>query len=173
MIGKLDTVVLDAPDIARLSAFYQALAGWVESFADDDWIALETPDGWRIGLQAVLDHRPPQWPGQDRPQQAHLDFRVSDLEAGLDQTLELGGTLLRKNDAWYTMADPAGHPFDLCLKAEESGTALAGVMLDCDVRGRRCRDDRQRRRAAGAVPRGGRLRGAAVARPGLPTAVPS
>ena len=27
-IGKLKTVVLDAPDIARLSAFYSELAGW-------------------------------------------------------------------------------------------------------------------------------------------------
>ena len=34
MIGKLKNVVLDAPEIARLSAFYQALAGWTETRAD-------------------------------------------------------------------------------------------------------------------------------------------
>jgi len=131
MIGKLEMVVLDAADIARLSAFYRGLAGWVESSADEYWITLDTPDGWQIGLQSVADHQPPQWPGQARPQQAHLDLRVPDLEAGLDRVLELGGTLLRKNEAWYTVADPAGHPFDLCLKAEDPNTTVMGVMLDC------------------------------------------
>ena len=131
MIGKLDTVVLDAPDIARLSAFYRGLAGWVEASADDDWITLNTPDGWRIGLQLAPDHQRPEWPGQARPQQAHLDLRVPDLEAGLTRALELGGTLLRKNETWHTVADPAGHPFDLCLNAEDPNTTLMGVMLDC------------------------------------------
>ena len=131
MIGKLEMVVLDAPDIVRLSAFYRGLAGWVESYAGDDWITLDTPDGWQIGLQSVPDHQPPQWPGQARPQQAHLDLRVPDLEAALDRALELGGTLLSKNETWYTVADPAGHPFDLCLKADDPNTTLMGVMLDC------------------------------------------
>src|SRR5690242_10334831 len=36
MIGNLKTIVLDAPDIAGLSAFYQALAGWSEQYADDE-----------------------------------------------------------------------------------------------------------------------------------------
>jgi predicted enzyme related to lactoylglutathione lyase len=131
MIGKLQMVVLDAPDIAGLSAFYQGLAGWVESYADDDWITLDTPDGWQLGLQRVPEHRPPHWPGQDRPQQAHLDLRVPDLDAGLDRAVGLGGTLLRRNETWHTVADPAGHPVDLCLKAEDPNTTLMGVMLDC------------------------------------------
>jgi hypothetical protein len=131
MIGKLDMVVFDAADIAGLSEFYRGLAGWVESSADDDWITLDTPDGWQIGLQSVPGHQPPEWPGQTRPQQAHLDLRVPDLEAGLARTLELGGSLLRKNETWYTVADPAGHPFDLCLKPENPNTTVMGVMLDC------------------------------------------
>lgn len=131
MIGKLEMVVLDAPDIARLSAFYRGLAGWVESDTGDGWIALDTPDGWHIGLQSVADHQPPQWPGQVRPQQAHLDFRVPDMVAALNRAIELGGTLLRENDTWYTVADPAGHPFDLCLMADDPNTTLMGVMLDC------------------------------------------
>jgi catechol 2,3-dioxygenase-like lactoylglutathione lyase family enzyme len=131
MIGKLEMVVLDAPDIVRLSAFYRELADWVESYADDDWITLDTPDGWQIGLQLAADHQPPEWPGQARPQQAHLDLRVPDLEAGLDRVVELGGTLLGKNESWYTVADPAGHPFDLCLKAGDPNITVMGVMLDC------------------------------------------
>jgi catechol-2,3-dioxygenase len=131
MIGKLEMVVLDSSDIAGLSAFYRGLAGWVESSADDYWITLDTRDGWQIGLQAVPDHQPPKWPGQARPQQAHLDLRVPDLEAGLDRVREFGGTLLRKNETWYTVDDPAGHPFDLCLNAGDPNITIMGVMLDC------------------------------------------
>jgi catechol-2,3-dioxygenase len=131
MIGKLEMVVLDAPDIVHMSAFYRGLAGWVESSADETWITLDTPDGWQIGLQAAPDHRPPQWPGQAHPQQAHLDLRVPDLDAGLRRAVDLGGALLTKNETWYTVADPAGHPFDLCLNAADPKTTLMGVMLDC------------------------------------------
>jgi catechol-2,3-dioxygenase len=131
MIGKLKTVVLDAPDIAGLSAFYQALAGWTERYADDDWVTLTTPDGWRIGLQRAADHVRPRWPDQAHPQQAHLDLRMPDIEAGATRAVELGATRLATNDTWITLADPAGHPFDLCLKPDDPHTTLIGVMLDC------------------------------------------
>jgi catechol-2,3-dioxygenase len=131
MIGTLRAVALDARDIAGLSEFYTALAGWSRAYADDDWITLTTDDGWRIGLQAAPDHVPPRWPDQAHPQQAHLDLRVPDLAAGTARAVELGATLLRENETWNTLADPAGHPFDLCLKADDPRTTVMGVMLDC------------------------------------------
>ena len=47
------------------------------------------------------------------------------------RAVELGATLLRRNEQWHTLADPAGHPFDLCLNDGDLQTTLAGVMLDC------------------------------------------
>jgi len=131
MIAKLKTVVLDAPDIAALSTFYSGLAGWTQAYADDDWVTLNTPDGWRIGVQLAPDHVPPRWPDPLHPQQAHLEFRVPDLEAGAARAVELGATPLRRNETWHTLADPAGHPFDLCLNADDPAVTLMGVMLDC------------------------------------------
>ena len=81
MIGTLRTVVLDAPDVRRLAAFYTALGGWAEQYADDEWITMETGDGWRIAAQRSPDHVPPRWPDPAYPQQAHLDLRVPDLDA--------------------------------------------------------------------------------------------
>ncbi len=130
MIGELKTVALDARDIANLSTFYTELAGWEQTFARDDWITLTTPDGWRIGLQAAPDHVPPQWPGQSHPQQAHLDLRVPDLAEATRRAVELGASVLQENDAWNTLADPAGHPFDLVGNPEVSHPVVAGVMLD-------------------------------------------
>jgi catechol-2,3-dioxygenase len=131
MIGALKTVVLDAPDIRGLATFYSRLAGWTHSSVEDDWITLTTDDGWRIGFQAAPDHVPPQWPDPSHPQQAHLDLRVPDLAAGTARAVELGATQLNQTDTWHTLADPAGHPFDLCLNPGDPNTTLMGVMLDC------------------------------------------
>ncbi|WP_330278127.1 hypothetical protein [Lentzea sp. NBC_00516] len=53
---------------------------------DDEWATLITSNGRRVSFQRVDDYSPPSWPGQEHPQQMHLDV---------------------------TVTDPAGHPF--CL----------------------------------------------------------
>src|SRR6185503_3122119 len=90
MIGTLRAVVLDAPDGRRLAAFYTALGGWSEQYADDEWIAMQTADGWRIAVQRSPDHVPPRWPDPAYPQQAHLDLRVPDLDTASARAVELG-----------------------------------------------------------------------------------
>jgi catechol 2,3-dioxygenase-like lactoylglutathione lyase family enzyme len=131
MIAEMKTVAFDAADIAAEADFYAALAGWSRSWSDDDWITMLTPDGWRIAFQLAPDHVAPRWPDPAYPQQAHLDLRVPDIDAAADQAVSLGATLLRRNERWYTLADPAGHPFDLCLREEDPNTTVMGVMLDC------------------------------------------
>jgi len=131
MVGRLRTVVLDAPDIGRLAAFYAALGGWTVRYADDEWITMETGDGWRIAVQRSPDLVPPRWPDPAHPQQAHLDLRVPDLEAGSARAREMGAEPLRESRDRHTLADPAGHPFDLCLFPAERETTLVGVVLDC------------------------------------------
>lgn len=130
MIGRLKTVAFDAPDIAGLAAFYESLAGWTQAHVEDDWITMVTDDGWRIAFQLAPDHVPPRWPDQAYPQQAHLDLRVPDIDAAAAQAVDLGATLLRRNETWHTLADPAGHPFDVC-RNDDPRTTLMGVMVDC------------------------------------------
>ena len=111
-IGSLRAVALDAPDIDLLATFYEQLAGWrrdtdeEEQEQEEDWITIDSGDGWRIGLQQATDHVPPHWPDQDRPQQAHLDFRVPDIDAAAERAQQLGAILLRRNERWHTLADP-------------------------------------------------------------------
>jgi len=131
MIGTLRAVALDAPDARKLAAFYAALGGLSEAYGDDEWVTLMTGDGWRVATQRSPDHVRPRWPDPAYPQQAHLDLRVPDLDAGAARAVELGAELLRKSGSWYTLADPAGHPFDLCLYPDRQETTLMGVMLDC------------------------------------------
>lgn len=114
--GRLDCVALDAADIDRLASFYAELAGWDLVRKDPDWITIRTGDGQEIAFQLAPDHVAPRWPGQELPQQFHLDLTVDGHDAAAERAVALGATRLADGATWITLADPAGHPFDLCQK---------------------------------------------------------
>ena len=114
--GRLDAAAFDAADIDTLASFYAELAGWQIVRKDVDWITVRAGDGQEIAFQLAPDHVPPQWPGQERPQQFHLDLQVADPQAAAERAVALGATRLATGASWITLADPAGHPFDLCQK---------------------------------------------------------
>ena len=62
MVGKLKTIVWDAPDIRALADFYVGVVGLTQHCGDDEWVTLYSPDGWRFGVQRAPDHVPPRWP---------------------------------------------------------------------------------------------------------------
>ncbi|TNC28520.1 VOC family protein [Amycolatopsis alkalitolerans] len=116
-IPTFGTVALDCPDPKSLGEFYGALLDWgtPEVHYDGQWADLTGPGGVMISFQRVEGYRPPDWPGQDVPQQLHLDFRVSDLAVGRERALSLGAKLLDDSrDTFHVYADPVGHPFCLC-----------------------------------------------------------
>ncbi len=115
-VAVLDIAIFDAPDIEKEGTFYAELTGWDVVRQDADRLGLRAPNGQEIEFQRAPDHRAPQWPGQDRPQQFHLDLQVTDPAAEAERAIGLGATHLRDGATWITMADPAGHPFDLCQK---------------------------------------------------------
>ncbi|HLU27830.1 MAG TPA: VOC family protein [Glycomyces sp.] len=123
MIRGLQAVALDCEDPVALAEFYAAMLGGqvvVDSEAPE-WVELRGIEGTPLAFQRVEGYRPPQWPGQESPQQMHLDFDVDDLEADERRVLELGASVLERTDQmrpeanWRVYADPAGHPFCLCL----------------------------------------------------------
>ncbi|HEX2143924.1 MAG TPA: VOC family protein [Glycomyces sp.] len=123
MIRRLQAVALDCQDPVRLAEFYAALLGGqvVVDPEDLQWVEVIGFEGTPLAFQRVEGYRPPEWPGQNSPQQVHLDFDVDDLEADEQRVLELGATVLERTDQlrpeanWRVYADPAGHPFCLCL----------------------------------------------------------
>jgi catechol 2,3-dioxygenase-like lactoylglutathione lyase family enzyme len=129
--GTLESVAIDAPDIERLASFYAQLTGWDIVRKDADWITMRAVDGQEIAFQLAPDHVAPEWPGQERPQQVHLDLFVEGREAAAERAVALGATRLADGASWITLADPAGHPFDLCEK-EGAGSAveLFAVTID-------------------------------------------
>jgi len=118
-IARFQLVAIDCPDPRSLAAFYAAITGWQESTPHEDypeWVQLVGDAGATIAFQRVEGYRAPDWPGQEHPQQMHLDFTVPDLDAGESSVLALGAVkheVQPSPDAFRVYLDPAGHPF--CL----------------------------------------------------------
>lgn len=117
MIGRLHHVVIDCPSPAALANFYSELIGLPVVWQEDDWVVIANDDkSSGVAFQLAPDHRPPQWPDPDHPQQFHLDIMVDDLEAADLQVRELGARRLSQWGRVY--ADPAGHPFCLIRRPD-------------------------------------------------------
>ena len=115
-IARFPSFVLDCPDPRALATFYGALLDWKVE-ASDDWAEVRADYGQCICFQPVKDYTPPGWPGQEVPQQMHIDVMVDDLDVGEKAVLDLGAT---KHDhqpgtTFRVFLDPAGHPFCLCV----------------------------------------------------------
>ncbi|MFF9912450.1 VOC family protein [Streptomyces sp. NPDC013457] len=113
---RLSAVTLDCADPLALAVFYQQATGLdLHPSSDGDFAGVVGADGLLIGCQRVDGHRAPEWPGQDVPQQLHLDFTVDDLDEAECRLVELGATRpqYQPNERWRVLVDPAGHPF--CL----------------------------------------------------------
>ena len=115
-IARYPSVVLDCPDAEALARFYAAMLDW-KIEVDDGWVDLRADYGQCLSFQSVDDYRAPVWPGQDVPQQMHLDVVVDDLDEGEAAVLALGATKAgyQPGTTFRVFLDPAGHPFCLCL----------------------------------------------------------
>jgi len=116
-IAQSPTFVIDCPDAAALANFYGSLLGWTVS-NDGDWAEIAPEGGGNhISFQRVHDYRAPEWPGQEHPQQMHLDVMVNDLDGAETAVLDLGATKAESQPGttFRVFLDPVGHPFCLCV----------------------------------------------------------
>jgi catechol 2,3-dioxygenase-like lactoylglutathione lyase family enzyme len=111
----LFAVTIDAPDALALASFYADLLGMEVTYEGPEG-ALIAGAGKSLMFQQVGDYTAPAWPNPERPQQAHLDIIVDDLDSGEARALDLGASRLNGGGKRFRVfADPAGHPFCLTL----------------------------------------------------------
>jgi catechol 2,3-dioxygenase-like lactoylglutathione lyase family enzyme len=114
--------VLDAGDVAAVSAFWAGLLGG-QVQVEDGWHSVVVDGELLLDVQHVPDHVPPQWP-DGQPQQAHLDLYVDDIATAHRTAIALGARPLGDPAApdgdvgFAVYADPAGHPFCFCWGSE-------------------------------------------------------
>jgi predicted enzyme related to lactoylglutathione lyase len=115
-IARFPSIVVDCADPSALARFYGEMLGWKVE-ASSDWADVRADHGQCLSFQQVEGYRPPQWPGQEVPQQMHLDVVVDDLDAAEEAVLGLGATKHghQPGTTFRVFLDPAGHPFCLCV----------------------------------------------------------
>src|SRR6201985_1633023 len=79
-IARFPGIVIDCPDPGALATFYGAMLDWKVEVSSD-WADVRADYGQCISFQQVEGYAPPRWPGQETPQQMHLDVVVDDLAA--------------------------------------------------------------------------------------------
>jgi predicted enzyme related to lactoylglutathione lyase len=114
-IARFPSFVIDCADPTALATFYGALLDWPVN-ASPDWAEIRA-EGACICFQQVEGYTPPDWPGQELPQQMHLDVVVDDLDAAEAEVVALGATRHdhQPGTSFRVFLDPAGHPFCLCV----------------------------------------------------------
>ena len=115
-IARFPSIVIDCPDPGALATFYGAMLDWKVEVSSD-WADVRADYGQCISFQQVEGYAPPRWPGQEAPQQMHLDVVVDDLDAAEAAVLDLGASKHehQPGTSFRVFLDPAGHPFCLCL----------------------------------------------------------
>jgi predicted enzyme related to lactoylglutathione lyase len=125
-IARFQLVAIDCPDPRALAAFYSAITGWAETTPHEDypdWVQLVADGAVTIAFQKVDGFRAPAWPGQEHPQQLHLDFTVPDLDAGESDVIAAGAVkhaVQPAPESFRVFLDPAGHPFCLVRDSYDS-----------------------------------------------------
>jgi hypothetical protein len=115
-IASFPTFVIDCPDPTALASFYGAMLDWKIDLSNE-WAEIRADYGQCICFQQVDDYSAPVWPGQEHPQQMHIDVVVESLDEGEAAVLGLGATKHdhQPGETFRVFLDPAGHPFCLCL----------------------------------------------------------
>jgi hypothetical protein len=115
-IARFPSLVIDCPDPAALANFYGTMLDW-KVVVSPGWAEARAEYGQCICFQQVESPSRPAWPGQDVPQQMHLDVIVDDLDAAEAAVLDLGATKHehQPGTSFRVFLDPAGHPFCLCV----------------------------------------------------------
>ncbi|WP_412543196.1 VOC family protein [Longispora sp. K20-0274] len=115
-IARFPSIVIDCPDPGTLATFYGTMLDWKIDITED-WADVRAEYGHCLSFQRVDGYTPPVWPGQDHPQQMHLDVIVDDLDVGEAAVLALGAIKAehQPGTSFRVFLDPAGHPFCLCV----------------------------------------------------------
>ncbi|MFJ1594089.1 VOC family protein [Kitasatospora albolonga] len=129
----LTCTVLDAPDAAELADFYRRLLGWETVREEPGWVQLVPPGGGSgLAFQTEEAYTPPVWPAPaaspgDQLMMLHLDFEVTDLEAGVAHAVAEGAipAEFQPQHDVRVLLDPAGHPFCLVVSDQVPGETPA------------------------------------------------
>ena len=131
-IAAMYAELLGVPMRTRADVYREANYPADEGDEADPLVINDDPDQPSIAFEfAGADYRAPSWPDVDRPQQAHVDMQVPDLEVAHELVFQHSATLLRDAGDHRVYADCVGHPFCLYPEGTAAGGRITRVVFDC------------------------------------------
>jgi len=115
---RLAAITFDCADPAVTGRFYAALLDLPVLWTSERTVALGHEGEPFLAFTRIDDYRPPTWPDDEVPKQAHLELGVDDLDAAQAEIVALGARvapLQAAPDRVRVLLDPAGHPFCINL----------------------------------------------------------
>jgi catechol 2,3-dioxygenase-like lactoylglutathione lyase family enzyme len=103
---RVRQIAFDGNHLDPMIDFWTGALAYELDHRTDDYAILRDPDDVepRIFLQLVGEAKT----GKNR---AHVDIEVPDEQAAVDRMVELGASVLWREDAWTVLADPEGNEF--------------------------------------------------------------
>jgi predicted enzyme related to lactoylglutathione lyase len=117
-LGRLDEIVIDCAEPARLARFWAGLLGGHPVDRSAGWSYVDPPDGQpRLAFQAVPEAREGRKTAKNR---IHLDIEVPDIVTVCAQLVRLGAEAVGDvqkdpQGAFQVMRDPEGNEFCLVM----------------------------------------------------------
>lgn len=117
---KLITVVINTHNPNELAQFWMKILDVEISYSVPGdyfiWLKPQHEGGVSVAFQKVFDD---PLPAKSR---VHVDLRVEDRRAAIDQITDLGGTVVAEHSfddfTWTIMADPEGNQFCVAEEAD-------------------------------------------------------
>jgi len=112
---RFAAITFDCADPAEMGRFYAAVLDLPILWSSERTVALGH-EGQQpfLAFTLVENYRPPSWPDDELPKQAHLELGVDDLDTAQAEIIALGAReapLQAGPHRWRVLLDPAGHPF--------------------------------------------------------------
>ena len=116
----LARVVIDCSDPSGLASFHQELLSMPTRVDEPpDRLVIASDDGRpELAFVRVAPYVAPRWPDPAFPAQMHFDLKFYDRVAATALVEGLGATRLPDGGSCPVYADPAGHPFCLCMHGQ-------------------------------------------------------
>jgi len=109
MRARLDQIVVDCQEPARLVRFWAALLGGEPVDRAMGWSHVEPPGFARLAFQPVPE-------AKSVKNRLHLDIEVDDIPAAVDRAVNLGAVIVSEliadeQGGFQVLRDPAGNEF--------------------------------------------------------------
>ncbi|WP_406264679.1 VOC family protein [Streptomyces sp. NBC_00191] len=109
MQARIEEIVFDCHDPARLVRFWAALLGGDPVDRSEDWSYIDPPGFARVAFQRVPE-------GKSAKNRLHLDLDAGDVDAAADEAVALGAVRLGpavtdEYGRFQVLRDPEGNEF--------------------------------------------------------------